>query len=189
MVALTFDDGPDEVHTPRLLELLAERGVRATFFVFGDKARRHPDLIARALADGHAIEPHCWADHESHHRLSEAELDEEIARTLDALAGLGCPTPTVWRPPYGDIRAPESYDVAARHGLRLVTWTLDTRDWDAEHPLPAPASRPSWHPTPSCSCTTGSRPRTSSPDGSSNASRPAATPPARSRRTRPRSPR
>jgi peptidoglycan/xylan/chitin deacetylase (PgdA/CDA1 family) len=130
VIALTFDDGPDPEHTPRILDLLAERGVRATFFVFGEKARRRPDLIARALEAGHAIQPHCWADHESHHRMSEDDLEAEIARTLGTLAHLGCPAPALWRPPYGDIKEPESHDVAARHGLRIVTWTLDTRDWD-----------------------------------------------------------
>ena len=64
MIALTFDDGPDPEGTPRILDLLAEHGARATFFVFGEKAHRHPELIARALAAGHAIQPHCWADHE-----------------------------------------------------------------------------------------------------------------------------
>ena len=135
MIALTFDDGPDAVRTPRILDLLGERGVRATFFVFGEKARRHPELIARALEAGHSIQPHCWADHQSHLTMSEAELEGEIARTLEALAELGCPPPRLWRPPYGDVKEPASHDVAARHGLRIVTWTLDTRDWDDEGAL------------------------------------------------------
>ena len=72
VIALTFDDGPDPEHTPRILDLLGERGVRATFFVFGVKARRNRELIARALEAGHAVQPHCWADHESHLRMSGA---------------------------------------------------------------------------------------------------------------------
>jgi peptidoglycan/xylan/chitin deacetylase (PgdA/CDA1 family) len=98
--------------------------------VLGVKAQRHPELIARALEAGHEMQPHCWADHESHLRMSEAELEAEIARTLGTLAHLGCPPPRLWRPPYGDIKEPESRDVAARHRLKLVTWTLDTHDWD-----------------------------------------------------------
>jgi peptidoglycan/xylan/chitin deacetylase (PgdA/CDA1 family) len=135
VIALTFDDGPDPERTPRILDLLGERGVRATFFVFGEKARGQPELIARALEAGHSIQPHCWADHRSHLTMSEAELEQEIARTLGALAELGCPPPRHWRPPYGDVKEPESHDVAARHGLRIVTWTLDTRDWDGEGAL------------------------------------------------------
>jgi peptidoglycan-N-acetylglucosamine deacetylase len=104
--------------------------VRATFFVFGVKARRHPELIARALGAGHAVQPHCWADHVSHLRMSADEIEVEIARTLGTLAHLGCPPPHVWRPPYGDVKDPESHDVAANHALKIVTWTLDTLDWD-----------------------------------------------------------
>ena len=103
MIALTFDDGPHPEHTPRILDLLAERDVRATFFVFGVKARRHRDLIARALEAGHAVQPHCWADHKSHLRMSEAELEVEIARTLGTLTHLGCPPPVFRRPPSTDI--------------------------------------------------------------------------------------
>jgi peptidoglycan-N-acetylglucosamine deacetylase len=130
VVALTFDDGPDPRHTPAILDLLEARGVRATFFVFGVKARRERDLIARMLEAGHAVQPHCWADHQSHLQMSEAELEAEITRTLGTLAHLGCPPPSLWRPPYGDIREPESHDIAARHALKIVRWTLDTRDWD-----------------------------------------------------------
>ena len=132
MVALTFDDGPDPQQTPRILDLLGERGIRATFFVFGVKARRNRELIARALEAGHEVQPHCWADHDSHLRMSEQEIEVEIERTVKTLTHLGCPPPTLWRPPYGDIREPETQTVAARHGLEVVTWTLDTLDWDPD---------------------------------------------------------
>jgi peptidoglycan/xylan/chitin deacetylase (PgdA/CDA1 family) len=135
VIALTFDDGPDPEHTPRILDLLGERGVRATFFVFGVRARRHRELVARMLEAGHQVQPHCWADHASHLRMSEAEIEVEIERTLGTLAHLGCPPPRLWRPPYGDVREPETRVVAQRHGLEVVTWTLDTRDWDAEGAL------------------------------------------------------
>jgi peptidoglycan/xylan/chitin deacetylase (PgdA/CDA1 family) len=131
-VALTFDDGPDPAHTPRILDLLGERGIRATFFVFGVKARRNRELIARALEAAHEVQPHCWADHDSHLRMSEAEIEVEIERTVKTLTHLGCPPPTLWRTPYGDIREPETHTIAARHGLKVVTWTLDTLDWDPD---------------------------------------------------------
>lgn len=134
-VALTFDDGPDPEHTPRILDLLRERGVRATFFVFGVKARRNRELIARALRDGHEVQPHCWADHQSHLRMSEAEIEVEIERTVRTLTHLGCPPPRLWRPPYGHIREPETRVVAERHGLEVVTWSVDTLDWHATEAL------------------------------------------------------
>lgn len=132
MVALTFDDGPNATATPAILDALAARHVPATFFVFGERAGEHPDLIARMVADGHDVQPHCWASHASHHEMSRADLDEDIARTLGVLERLGCPRPRFWRPPNGDIRYPQSYDVAAVHGVRLVTWTLQTCDWKDE---------------------------------------------------------
>jgi peptidoglycan-N-acetylglucosamine deacetylase len=132
MVALTFDDGPDPERTPVILDLLGD--VRATFFVFGEKAQRNPELVRRALDAGHEVQPHCWADHESHLTMSAERLDEEIERTLAVLHELGCPPPRLWRPPYGDIKEPESHEAAARHDLQIVTWTLDTLDWsDTEH--------------------------------------------------------
>lgn len=133
MVALTFDDGPDGVATPAILDVLADRGAPATFFVFGARAEAHPGLVARMLEAGHEVQPHCWEGHESHHELGRAALEEEIGRTLGALESLGCPAPTIWRPPYGDIKDPESYEVAAARGLRLVTWTLETCDWSEAH--------------------------------------------------------
>ena len=133
MIALTFDDGPDALATPAILDVLAAHGLPATFFVFGARAEAHPGLIARMLEAGHEVQPHCWEGHDSHHELGRDALEEEIGRTLRALESLGCPAPTIWRPPYGDIRDPESYDLAAAHGLRLVTWTLETCYWSAAH--------------------------------------------------------
>jgi peptidoglycan/xylan/chitin deacetylase (PgdA/CDA1 family) len=130
VVALTFDDGPNEFATPAILDALAERCVAATFFVFGSRAGAHPELIGRMLDAGHGVQPHCWAGHDSHHQLDRAALEDDIARTLAALESLGCPTPTIWRPPNGDIKDPQSYQVAAAHHVQLVTWTLQTCDWN-----------------------------------------------------------
>ena len=129
-VALTYDDGPNEGATAAILDVLEARGVRATFFVFGAKARERPELIARMVAAGHEVDPHTWADHRSHLQMRREELEDDVSRTLAALAGLGCPRPRYWRPPYGDVNEPLSHEVAAAHGLRIVTWTLDTVDWD-----------------------------------------------------------
>lgn len=129
MVALTFDDGPNATATPAILDALAARGAPATFFVFGVRAREHPDLIARMVEAGHGVQPHCWASHASHHEMSRAELADDIGRTLSVIEELGCPRPRFWRPPNGDIRDPDSYEVAANHAVQLVTWTLQTCDW------------------------------------------------------------
>jgi peptidoglycan/xylan/chitin deacetylase (PgdA/CDA1 family) len=133
VVALTFDDGPNQEATPAILEQLAGRGVAATFFVFGSRARRHPALVARMVEAGHSVQPHCWESHASHQELTRQALEEDIGRTLAALAELGCPRPTLWRPPNGDIDDAKSYEVAAAHGLTLVVWTLQSCDWNDGH--------------------------------------------------------
>ncbi len=132
MVSLTFDDGPYGSATPLILDVLAAHTARATFFVFGCRATEHPELIACMVDAGHGVQPHCWASHASHHELSTSELEDDIARTLRALGELGCPTPRFWRSPMGDIKDPDSYDVAAARGLELVTWTLQTCDWKVD---------------------------------------------------------
>jgi len=133
VIALTFDDGPNATATPRILDVLAERGVPATFFVLGSRAREHPELIARMLEAGHAVQPHCWESHQSHLEQSRADLEEDAARTLATLDGLGCPRPVLWRPPYGDVKDPDSYEAAAAHALQIVVWPLETCDWSDEH--------------------------------------------------------
>lgn len=130
VVALTFDDGPFEGPTAAILAALRQSGVPATFFVVGERAERAPELLAQMLADGHAVAPHCHSEsHPSHHDLSAAEIRADLERVLDVIARLGAPPPRFWRPPYGDIRDPETYDVAADVDLTLVTWTVETCDW------------------------------------------------------------
>jgi peptidoglycan/xylan/chitin deacetylase (PgdA/CDA1 family) len=135
MVVLTFDDGPNDTATPFILDRLANRRVTATFFVLGAHAEAHSHLISRMLQAGHGVQPHCW-DWESHGRhleLSRTALEDDIGRTINAIETLGCPTPTLWRPPNGDITDPESYEVAEANHLTLVTWTLQTCDWSDRH--------------------------------------------------------
>jgi peptidoglycan-N-acetylglucosamine deacetylase len=128
-VALTFDDGPDPNRTPELLRTLDRFGARGTFFVQGERLVQHPKIAREAVAAGHELQPHCF-EHRSHRELSDAELTADIERLLDALREhAGVEEPTLWRPPYGHIRKPATYDVAAAHNLGVVTWTLNTCDW------------------------------------------------------------
>ena len=127
-VALTFDDGPDPHWTPRVLSCLSELGAKATFFVQGERLVECPHVARDALAQGHQLQPHCW-QHRSHRKLSMAEIGEDLQRVLGALSAVGQQSPTLWRPPYGHIQRPATYEVAARHGIEVVTWTLQTCDW------------------------------------------------------------
>ena len=125
-IALTFDDGPDPEWTPRLLDGLAQAEARATFFPIAPRAAAHPDLIARIIAEGHAVGLHC-DEHVRHSTRDAAWGRADTERALERLAAVGV-TPRLWRTPWGD-EAPWTGAVAAEHGLRIVGWTADTNDW------------------------------------------------------------
>ena len=126
-VALTFDDGPDPATTPRLLDLLAARGVPATFFVTGRRAHAHPELI-RAIADaGHTLGNHSY----SHSTLlafkGRVRLRADIAATQDELARQGIAT-ALFRPPVG-VTYPGLAAVLAELGLSAVGFSCRARDF------------------------------------------------------------
>lgn len=102
-VALTFDDGPSPATTPRVLELLAQAGVRATFFVVGRKALEHPGLVRDIAAAGHQVGLHGF----EHDRLFSLRLSGHVAldirRTQDVIEQAGAPRPTLFRPPIGFV--------------------------------------------------------------------------------------
>ncbi|MBI3444334.1 MAG: polysaccharide deacetylase family protein [Magnetospirillum sp.] len=123
--ALTFDDGPGP-HTGALLDVLAGRHIKATFFVLGQHARRYPDLIRRMVADGHEVENHSW-DHPDMRKLDEAARKKEIEDTLAELRSLGA-APRYFRPPYGAYD-PALLELAHKDGLELVLWSRDSEDW------------------------------------------------------------
>lgn len=127
-VALTFDDGPHLEWTPRVLQALADAQIRATFFLQGDRLEQAPQLARQAAAVGHSLQAHCY-QHRSHHALQEGEIAADLQRLLDAMRCAGLAKPDLWRPPYGDIASPRTYDVARAHHLRVVTWTVETCDW------------------------------------------------------------
>ncbi len=125
-VALTFDDGPDRVWTPRTLEALEAAEARATFFVIAPRAAAHPELIEALLAAGHSVELHC----NRHLRHRDAPREEIDRDTDSALAALGCLgiRPAHWRVPWG-MEAPWTEEVASARGLELQGWSVDTHDW------------------------------------------------------------
>lgn len=125
-VALTYDDGPDPLWTGRLLAALREGGARATFFVITPNAIANRGLVEAMQADGHEVAFHCHR-HVSHARHSEPELMGDLDTGLDELRSVGS-HPRAWRAPWG--RETEvTRRLAARHGLRLWGWNLDSHDW------------------------------------------------------------
>jgi peptidoglycan/xylan/chitin deacetylase (PgdA/CDA1 family) len=126
-VSLTFDDGPDPVNTPKLLALLRQYHVTATFFVIGEKAAEHPELVRQEIAAGHRVENHTW-DHPHLTKLSAEDIGTQIFGTTSAIESAGAPAPTLFRPPYGEANAVVDRVVRQQH-LQLITWTIDSNDW------------------------------------------------------------
>jgi peptidoglycan/xylan/chitin deacetylase (PgdA/CDA1 family) len=125
-LALTFDDGPDPRWTPAVLDALAACGARATFFVLGPCATAAPDLVRRAVGEGHAVGVHAF-DHVRHTERDAAGGAADLDRALEVLDGLGV-RPALWRTPWG-VEADWTRPAAAARGLRVVGWSADTHDW------------------------------------------------------------
>ncbi len=126
-LALTFDDGPNPAWTPRLLELLAEHDVRATFFLVGRFAEAEPELVRRIVAAGHLIGNHSWS-HPNLALTAGRRVEEELRRTSAALEQIAGAPVKYFRPPYG-ARRPHVLRTAMRLGMVPVTWNAMTTDW------------------------------------------------------------
>jgi peptidoglycan/xylan/chitin deacetylase (PgdA/CDA1 family) len=118
-IALTFDDGPHAAYTPRVLDLLAEHGVRATFYVLGEHVEKHPALLRRVVAAGHEIGLHGY-DH------SLDGLPRQMERTRAIVRELGAEPATV-RPPRGRMSL-GLLRWSIRNGLPVVLWSFDLED-------------------------------------------------------------
>jgi peptidoglycan-N-acetylglucosamine deacetylase len=127
-IAMTFDDGPSAENTPRLLEMLKQRNIKATFFLIGQNVASNPDLVRRILAEGHEIGNHSWT-HPQLSKLSDDRVTAEITQTQDAIKEASGFTPTLLRPPYGAITPRQREWIESRFGLNIILWSVDPFDW------------------------------------------------------------
>ncbi|MGA2350836.1 MAG: polysaccharide deacetylase family protein [Terracidiphilus sp.] len=126
-VALTFDDGPDPVDTPRLLDLLREKNVKATFFIVGQRADRHPEIVRRAWEEGHLIANHTWSHPPLFCFLSPRRLRSEIERGSECITRI-CGTKTrYFRSPVG-LRHPLLRSVLQKAGVEYISWRIRSCD-------------------------------------------------------------
>ena len=123
-VALTFDDGPVP-QTADVVDLLAARGARATFYVVGEQAKRYASVLRHATEGGNEIGNHSWS-HVDLRRADPRTAAKELDRTGDAIEEATGVRPATMRPPFGGAVT----SVAAQAGLPQVLWSVDTRDWD-----------------------------------------------------------
>lgn len=124
VACLTFDDGPSARWTPLVLDILADTGVTATFFLLGEAVEAQPALVRREVAAGHEIGVHNW-EHTDVYGVTIDALRGSVGRTMAAIERAGAPTPRLWRPPYGRVDAPALL-VAAERRLDILLWSLST---------------------------------------------------------------
>lgn len=130
---LTFDDGPYPEHTPRLLDLLATHGARASFFVVGQQVERHPLLVERIVAEGHLLGNHSY----SHTRFAQMTLRKQVAevqRTDELLAGFDDRALHRFRPPQGYLPLPLLMHFMW-HRRSVAYWSYDSLDYKKEPAL------------------------------------------------------
>lgn len=126
-IALTFDDGPNPSWTPLLLDGLAQREVKATFFLIGENAENYPELVKRIDKEGHLIGNHTYS-HVEIAKLSDAQAYEEIEKANEVLSAITGKVPEYMRPPFGSWQKELEKEV----GMFPVMWSVDPLDWTTE---------------------------------------------------------
>ena len=126
-VALTFDDGPDPIHTPRLLDALRDASVVATFFLIGEKVALHPEIVRRIVAEGHAIGGHTFT-HPRPQQIDAAGLVAETIKTNELISKIVGRRTRMFRPPYGGLSIKKLIGLW-RIGQTVVFWTIDPKDF------------------------------------------------------------
>ncbi len=127
-IALTFDDGPDPVHTPRILEILRRYRVPATFCVLGENAAAYPELVYAIAEGGHRIANHSWS-HPLLTKVSTREARRQLTRTSEVISDTVGSGPALSRAPYGEWNE-ETLAISAGLGMSPLGWSVDTCDWE-----------------------------------------------------------
>lgn len=129
VVALTFDDGPHAENTDKLLDVLAENGAVATFFVLGENAARYPDVIKRIYEGGNEIGTHSYTHSDLMKLTTDQILSDEYGKTNDVLEETIGVRATIDRPPYGSM----TEERAEAIGREQILWSVDPEDWKDEY--------------------------------------------------------
>ena len=130
-VAITFDDGPDPVYTPELLEGLKKRNVRATFFLLGKQVEQYPDIVKQMYEEGHVVGCHSY-EHVDLSHMSEEDACEQIKQICDLIYEITGERPSFVRPPYGEWLPCLDEDFC----MIPVLWDVDPLDWATKDARP-----------------------------------------------------
>lgn len=126
-VALTFDDGPDDIITPSIIDILADYHVKGNFFFLGSEVKKHPDVVKNAYNHGNLILSHSY-NHVQLPKLNQEAVRKEIADSGEAIQFVIGKKPAILRTPYGDTNALVA-ETAKEEGYSIVLWSIDTLDW------------------------------------------------------------
>lgn len=130
VVALTFDDGPDEQMTPKVLDVLKQHNVKATFFLIGAKVDKHPDIVRRIVAEGHIVANHTYSHSVLFPLSTEQTVKLQLQMCNTSIKNAVCLSPMLFRPPFG-VTNPKISRGATALGLKTIGWSvrsLDTMD-------------------------------------------------------------
>jgi peptidoglycan/xylan/chitin deacetylase (PgdA/CDA1 family) len=132
-IALTFDDGPNPLSTPQILNILEKKKIKATFFIIGDNAKKYPELLKKIYKDGHEIELHS----NSHSRLLplffKKAIRAEIEKNIKIIKKQINFTPSYFRPPWGRS-SPWMTNEIKKMNLKIALWSIDLKDWSGTSP-------------------------------------------------------
>lgn len=127
-VALTFNGGPDNYNTPKILDILNDKGVKATFFVVGDQINIFPEVLKRIVKEGHEIGNNTWS-HTNLTKLLTNEVIKEVTKTEEIIKSITGIETNIFRPPFGSL-ADSDLSVIDSLGLKVVNWNIDTVDYE-----------------------------------------------------------
>ena len=127
VIALTFDDGPDQTYTTQILDLLAKYDAKATFFVIGERAEKFPDLIRKLDDEGHEIANHTYTHS---HSITAENLEKELKKTNELIHDITGTYPLLYRPVGGSYND-RIINTAVENGYKVIMWSWhqDTKDW------------------------------------------------------------
>ena len=132
-IAMTFDDGPHPQNTPRLLDMLRARNIKATFFVIGRSVEVYPHVVRRTVAEGHEIGNHSQT-HRLLSKLGDSEVRSEMSRCHQAVAKAAGVQMRVMRPPYGGLLQRQREMIHSEFGYPTILWSVDPLDWKRPGP-------------------------------------------------------
>lgn len=133
LVALTYDDGPYPEYTPKILDTLKQLDVKATFFMVGQRMEQNPDLVRRAIAEGHAIGNHTYSHPRDLDKLSSAQVIRELEKCEELIEQFTGNRTLMFRPPRGLVDSSVAR-IADEEGYQTILWTVSADHHDAPTP-------------------------------------------------------